>query len=586
MQMPKFTKITTGGHPAYRFDHDGKTFRAYRYASGAGAWNVDRIDGEQRTPVVRARDTRAAAVAAVIDAPKDEQPSKLDELAADLEQQNTDADELLADIRALGPEVDALEGEVAEWSAKVDALTDTAPAETRRPDELEHNDVVRIAGTVYTVHHTEPAAGGKVRVCLGLDGTVSYALRPDERVPLAEMPTPAAGTPIEFTVEIDQHVQARPRIFEDRFAIYQRGLADPIERFSLPYRSDRNLRTTLAVRGWRVVSDLEYIVGRNCMRGWIEPAPVTYGNAGHWIAACVVDPDAGVPTDAGYAAFGRCGRPLIETTDTPRGHALCVGCTGDPVEMWLLRDRIGWLKDGGRPVKVLRALDMGDRVLMETETIDDKPRDWPVVAAGEIVLGTEEPATRDEIAAGALVEAVVISNRPTRQQWRVDRQPWGDDRSTILSDGRGVVSVYTASLRILEQPEPVNVIDRLDAIVRSAAGVTGPGESPNSQDPLAAVDFGEPRCVHGFYERPEDRTKPVEACKTKQPTASVGVLSDEGCVDQFDCAVQASDEAARMNAEEEHPADDPLYRWAVLCLEHDEQPADSCEDCLAEPDAD
>jgi hypothetical protein len=68
-QMPKFTKITTGGHPAYRFEHDGKTYRAHRYASGAGAWNVDRIDGDKRVPVVRGRDTRAAAVAAVVDVP-------------------------------------------------------------------------------------------------------------------------------------------------------------------------------------------------------------------------------------------------------------------------------------------------------------------------------------------------------------------------------------------------------------------------------------------------------------------------------------------------------------------------------------
>lgn len=531
--MPKFTKITTGGHPAYRFDHNGKTFRAYRYASGAGAWNVDRIDGEKRTPVVRGRDTRAAAVAAAIAEPAAEAKS-LDELGAEVRQLNDDADELLADMRAVGAEVEQFAAEVADWGAKVDALTEPAPA----------------------------------------------------------------AEPVAYFVEVDSHVQARPRVYEDRYAIFQRGLADPIERFALPYRSDRSDRDTLALRGWSIVGELDYVAGLNVSRGRVERTPVQYGNAGHWISAHVVDSSAGVPAETGYVAVAKCGDYLIATYDTPRGHALCVACTGDPVEITSERDRTGWLKDGGRPVKVLRALSHHDRIIatVVTTDVEGSAREWHDVridaTAPEIIFAPEEPATRDEISAGTLVEAVVISNRPTVQQWRVDRAPWGDDRSTILTDGQRAVAMYTASLRVLErpepepEPEPVNVIDRLDAIVRSAAGVSGPGESPISQDPLAAVDFGEPRCVHGFYERPQDRTKPVETCKTKQPTASVGVLSDEGCVDQFDCAVQASDEAARMNAEEGHPAGDPLYRWAVLCLEHDEQPAATCEECFAEPVAD
>ncbi|MBC9730692.1 hypothetical protein [Streptomyces sp. TRM68367] len=112
-------------------------------------------------------------------------------------------------------------------------------------------------------------------------------------------------------------------------------------------------------------------------------------------------------------------------------------------------------------------------------------------------------------------------------------------------------------------------------------GVSGPGESP--ANPLDTVDFGEPRCVHGFYERPEDRTNPVKACERKHPNQSAGVFSDEGCMDAFDCAVQASDEAHRLNKEEEHPADDPLYMWALICTEHEEQRADACEDCAEEP---
>lgn len=101
-------------------------------------------------------------------------------------------------------------------------------------------------------------------------------------------------------------------------------------------------------------------------------------------------------------------------------------------------------------------------------------------------------------------------------------------------------------------------------------------------DPLSAVDFGEPRCVHGFVERPADRGRAIKACAEKGSVVSVGVFSDEGCVYAVDCAVQASDEAARLNTEEEHPASDPLYRWAVMCTEHEEQPANGCEECATE----
>ncbi|MET9816537.1 hypothetical protein [Streptomyces sp. NPDC006355] len=542
MPQPKFTKITTGGHPAYRFEHDGKTFRAYRYASGAGAWNVDRIDGEQRTPVVRGRDTRAAAVAAVIDAPKDEQPNKLDELAADLEQQNADADELLADIRALGPEVDALEGEVAEWGAKVDALTEPSPA----------------------------------------------------------------GEPVEYFVEVASHVQARPRVYEDRFAIFQRGLADPIERFALPYRSDRSDRDTLALRGWSIVGELDYVAGLNVSRGRVERTPVQYGNAGHWISAHVVDPSAGVPAETGYVAVAKCGDYLIATYDTPRGHALCVACTGDPVEIISERDRTGWLKDGGRPVKVLRALSHHDRIIATVVTTDVKgaAREWHDVridaTAPEIIFAPEQPATREEISAGTLVEAVVISNRPTVQQCRVDRAPWGGDRDTILTDGRYIVAVWTDSLRVVEQPAeapqpappPGGLRDMcLNALctkdyghtrrdgdecgdVFSTAGGGGPRSTPVADEPALP---GEP-CKHGR------RLRPGATLSIRCDFGNTyGVFGDEGPLETNDCAVEAANSAADYAAEDDG---DTTYVVRIICPDHEEQPADSCEECFAEPVAD
>ncbi|MFJ8855262.1 hypothetical protein [Streptomyces sp. NPDC102437] len=128
MQMPKFRKITTDGHPAYRFELNGKTYEANRFASGAGAWNVDLIDGKKRTTVVSGKDTRTAAVAVIVDTPQ-AKTAQLDKLTDDVAQMNADADELHADMRVLGSEANKLRTEIAEWGAKVDALTTRTAAD-------------------------------------------------------------------------------------------------------------------------------------------------------------------------------------------------------------------------------------------------------------------------------------------------------------------------------------------------------------------------------------------------------------------------------------------------------------------------
>ncbi|MFD3517733.1 hypothetical protein [Streptomyces sp. NPDC058657] len=484
MQQPKFTKITTDGHPAYRFDIGDRPFEAYRHATGTGAWNVDAIEGDKRRTVVTGKDTRAAAVS---DAANAERETRLDQLTEDIAQGNADADELLADMRTVGTELTELQHDVAEWGAAVDELTEqTTPA--------------------------EPAA--------------------------------------VFTVQIERHVQARPRVWEDRYLIFQRGFADPIERFALPYRSDRSDRRTLELRGWTVVDDLDYIAGPNVTRARVERSAVEYGNAGHWISAHVVDPDAGRPDDHRYVARALCGAPLIATYDTPRGHARCVACTGDPVEVDHLRDRVGWLKDGGRPVKVLRALSHYDRIIASVETTDNKPREWHDVrcdaTASELILAPENLATREEITAGALVEAVVISNRPTVQRWRVDRAPWGDDRSTILSNGRGVDAVWTGSLRVIESPQPVH-------------------------EPTPEL-----KCVHGNHTASGVTGDPVAACQHSGGRDTFGVFNAEGCTYADDCAVDVANEAAKQYQDD----DDTV--WGATCDTHPEEPAATCAECFRE----
>ncbi|MFI5686773.1 hypothetical protein [Streptomyces sp. NPDC051636] len=100
---------------------------------------------------------------------------------------------------------------------------------------------------------------------------------------------------------------------------------------------------------------------------------------------------------------------------------------------------------------------------------------------------------------------------------------------------------------------------------------------------LAGVDFGEPRCLHEVYPADGVNGDPITACARKPAGGRFGVWSDEGCVDGFDCAVEAANECARLNGEAEAPAGDPLYSWGPMCPEHDEQGLDDCETCNAVP---
>jgi hypothetical protein len=109
--------------------------------------------------------------------------------------------------------------------------------------------------------------------------------------------------------------------------------------------------------------------------------------------------------------------------------------------------------------------------------------------------------------------------------------------------------------------------------------------SQAANEALAGVDFGE-GCLHGQYPRPDASGDPATTCATKPANVSAGVVSDEGCVDSFDCPVQAANEAARLNAEEGAPKGDPVYFWHLMCPRHDEQTLDECEGCAAEDEQD
>ncbi|MGD3112538.1 hypothetical protein [Streptomyces sp. YGL11-2] len=116
------------------------------------------------------------------------------------------------------------------------------------------------------------------------------------------------------------------------------------------------------------------------------------------------------------------------------------------------------------------------------------------------------------------------------------------------------------------------------------------GGAPAPQTTAAAVEPAPAECLHRVAVRPDVSGDPIKACVRMQPTQDAGVFSDEGCVEAYDCAVQAANRAAEMNAEEDAPASDPVYAWDLLCVEHrdSEQQIDTCEECNAaenQPDA-
>lgn len=114
-----------------------------------------------------------------------------------------------------------------------------------------------------------------------------------------------------------------------------------------------------------------------------------------------------------------------------------------------------------------------------------------------------------------------------------------------------------------------------------AAALTSPGAHPMTTPhtrPVIATEQAEdnePRCLHEVSIRPADLTNPVAACDRKGASVRVGVFTEEGCVEYFDCAVAASNHAAELDTD----TGENLHRWALICPSHDEQPADTCEDC-------
>ncbi|MDN3056881.1 hypothetical protein PH213_20465 [Streptomyces sp. SRF1] len=353
-------------------------------------------------------------------------------------------------------------------------------------------------------------AGGRYATAADVAETIArrYGFPVEERhasTPADE--TPAIPQPEEERYSV--HYETRrlfPGYDEDRISVNRHGHADALLYVALPHEAGRNVRSTLAALGWRLVGDLGYIAGINLERGRVERTePADTPEAAELRTAVVREVVARMTAHTAYSQAAHF-RP-----------AFSAGGTG--------RYPIGWTFRTG----------YGEAVRFG----------W-VTALGRLIDRVGCP-TREE--AGCAVQ---------------QRHAGGEDAPADKRPMDIVAAATTGDLGTLSTG--LRQADPAARLVRSLA-------------PMKSRQLAGNRCVHNLYAREGDRTDPVAACARKHSSVSVGVFSDEGCVDAFDCAVQASDEAARLNAEEIADGREPLCRWALMCEEHEEQPADGREEC-------
>lgn len=209
---------------------------------------------------------------------------------------------------------------------------------------------------------------------------------------------------------------------------------------------------------------------------------------------------------------------------------------------------------------------------------------------------------RDEAVNGTALDC--LADRLQRRGWRTER---------MLPSSQCVFAyrpAEEAASAVVEQPAlaasaPGTLVDPWTWIRRPASSSDTSTAAPTTveqpaAEPTPAIHMlgrrklAANRCVHNLYAAEAVAGDPVTACATKEPTADVGVFSDEGCVIYFDCAVQAANEAVRLDEEDEEDeaareqaaGGEPFHTWSILCREHHEQPADRCEECLMDTDAD
>lgn len=167
----------------------------------------------------------------------------------------------------------------------------------------------------------------------------------------------------------------------------------------------------------------------------------------------------------------------------------------------------------------------------------------------------------------------------------VDGRPYALTTSRGDCFGQPVFPAPAEPLRILQGGRYAKAAARAAEIARDNGWEIDPAQADQTEEQAAPAEAPAPalvlglapgHCVHGEYAAGVEGD-PAAVCARKGSGALVGVFTDEGCIETFDCAVQAASAAYVLNADDED--DEPLHSWALLCLEHEEQRADACEGC-------
>ncbi|MFF9507307.1 hypothetical protein ACF1BU_14230 [Streptomyces sp. NPDC014724] len=203
---------------------------------------------------------------------------------------------------------------------------------------------------------------------------------------------------------------------------------------------------------------------------------------------------------------------------------------------------------------------------------------------------------RDEQGYGASLDCLA---------WTMERAGWAVEKlrrsSQCVFAHRPVEAAAPAPVKPAAAVEPAPAApappflsgDRVvcgDGQVRTVEGMTHRTNEParvvvaGGAEWIASECSVVPACLHRITVRPDATGNPITACARKQSNQEAGVFNDEGCVEAYDCAVQAANRAAELNVEEDAPAGDPTYTWDLLCPDHrdNEQQVDECEECNAE----
>ncbi|MFJ2205984.1 hypothetical protein [Streptomyces microflavus] len=382
---------------------------------------------------------------------------------------------------------------------------------------------------------------------------------------------------------------AYPGHREDRITIHRAGHADAVHYIALPHVAGRSAAAVLGAVGWEIVDGLEYLAGINTERGQVRPTEPTTTPDALEIRDAVLSRAIGRAVALADHSGARIFRDVMPEDGSPYPIGWTYRTTG-----YGDNAQHGWMTAKGRGT---------DRVGVATrEEAEAIVRDWhatgmdvPTHTALVDVL-TDLPDTELGSVSATLRNATERHDGPVQTAMEAQDAvaaafPTADKfEQVITEDGLlgytfqvgklhgaqyGWVTRYGTYGKSLERRRSAarDMLPAQVADAQRAAGLDAPTPAA-TYEPTPAPEGT--TCVHGHTEREGDLSRPAAVCAAKESAASVGVFSDEGCVDSRDCAVQAAQVAHDLGAAShgEHS-----YTWSVLCPIHEYEPAISCDEC-------